>query len=145
MRIGNIVVNHVQRAIAALGYGNAVRSNEIPAVSKVALDAETTFVHERVVFRAEQHQVIDAGFAAVRPVLDVVTVQVAVIAAAWEPATSVVSRVQCPLDGLRYDTRFSSDAQWFAILVLSNDYSMAVTTQSFHGLDRQCGASLVTG
>jgi len=49
-------------------------------------------MHKRVVLRAEKHQVIQRRFTAVRPVLDMMTVQEAMIVATGELATAIISR-----------------------------------------------------
>lgn len=56
---GNIAVDHVAQVIAAVGYRDAVRPQEIPAILEVLLDPEAALVHERVVLRAQQHQVVE--------------------------------------------------------------------------------------
>ena len=47
-------------------------------------------MHQRVMLRAQQHQVLEARLAAVRPVFDVVAVKVAAVLAAREPAATIV-------------------------------------------------------
>ena len=88
---------------------DAVGSHEVPAILEVLLDSEATLVHQRVVFRTERHQVFEAGLTAVRPVLDVVTVKIAVVVAAREGATIVVSRPHGTFDACLLYTSDAAD------------------------------------
>ena len=45
-----------------------------PSVLKVFLDSKASFVHQRMVPRAQQHEIVGTGFTTVRPVLNMVTV-----------------------------------------------------------------------
>ena len=89
--------------IADLGHGDAVRSVEHPALIEVLIDPEAAFVHERVVLRAQQHQIIERRVAAVRPVLDMVNVQVPSVIAPGERAAVMVARFHRALDSLGND------------------------------------------
>ena len=54
-----------------------------------AFAVETALMHEVMMVPAQQYEVIEARFAAIRPVPDVVTIDKLVICTAWEAATSV--------------------------------------------------------
>ena len=121
-----------RNAVAALWNCPAVGLHKVPAVLEVALDAVAAFVHQRVMPGAQQHQVREAGFAVVRPMLDVMTVQEAVVVAARESAAAMVSRIQGALDGLRDDARLAADAQRFAVLTLGQHNGMPVAAKPLH-------------
>jgi hypothetical protein len=60
--------------VTELRNGNAVGPQKGPSVLKVFLDSKAPFVYQRVVPRAQQHEIIEIGFTTVRPVLDMVIV-----------------------------------------------------------------------
>ena len=94
-------------------------------------------MHERVVLRAQQHEVINGGLAAVRPVLYMVAIQEAAVLAARKHAMVTVPCAHCALDRLRHDARLAPDAEWLAVTVLADDQDRTVTAQALHRLDRQ--------
>lgn len=59
----DVLVDRVLGAIAAGGDRNPVRPLEHPAIKVVLLDTISAFVHEPVMARAEQHQIVQAGLA----------------------------------------------------------------------------------
>ena len=67
----------------------------VPAVFKINLAVlaaravEATLVNQAMMVAAQQYEVIEARFATIRPVLDMVTVAEFVTGAAWKPATTV--------------------------------------------------------
>ena len=85
--------------ITALRNRYPIGSLEVPAVIEVFFDPETTFVHQRVVIRTQQHQVIETRLATVRPVLDVMAMQVAAVLAARKRTAVTIPCAQCSLDG----------------------------------------------
>ena len=87
-----ILINHVPGAVTELGNGNAIGPEEGPSVLKVLLDSKSAFMHQRVMPRAQQHEVLEIRFTTVRPVLDMVIVQKSSIMAAWEGAAVTVPR-----------------------------------------------------
>jgi hypothetical protein len=44
--------------ITGVRYGNAIRSQEDPVALKIRADAKTPFMHQRMMLRAQQHQVV---------------------------------------------------------------------------------------
>ena len=118
--------------VSALRDGNTVGSYEIPAILKVLFNTEAAFVYQRVMLRAERHQVIEACITTVGPVFDMVAVQVAAIITARESATVVVPRTQRPLDCRGYNACLAPDAQWFTVVILGDDHSLTVTAKSLH-------------
>ena len=59
---------------------------EVPTVGAVGFDAEVTFVQEAMVRSAQQDEIAQRGFATVRPVFNMVTVDEAAIVTAREAA-----------------------------------------------------------
>ena len=78
--------------VTELGHGNAVGPQEGPSVLKVFLDSKSPFVHQRVVPRAQQHEVLEICFNTSRPVFDMVVVQKPSIMAARKGAAVTVPR-----------------------------------------------------
>ena len=70
--------------------------DEKPAIWKVLVDAKAAFVHECVVPSAQQHQVVERGFAAGRPVLNMMGIEEATVSAARERAAVVVPSAYGP-------------------------------------------------
>ncbi len=58
------VINHVIGVITTSRNGTAIGSFEVPMILVVALDTKTTFMHQPVMPRAKQHQVIETRFTA---------------------------------------------------------------------------------
>ena len=77
--------------VAAVRYGNPIRPHEVPVVTEILLNAKATFMHQRVMPGAQQHQVIQARLATIRPMLNMVTMQVTAIATTGEGAAVVVA------------------------------------------------------
>ena len=61
-------------------------------------------MHQRVVLRAQQHQIVEGRLATVRPVVDVMAMQEAPIVTSWELATAIVPGSQCSLDSFWDDS-----------------------------------------
>jgi hypothetical protein len=117
--------------ITACRYGDSVGPFEAPAIPVVSFDAKTTFMHESVMLRAQQHQVIQTCFAAGRPVLNVMGINETLVSAAREYA-SFVSGPKGAFNGGGDRTSFATDIQRFTILVV-NDYNrVAVATKALH-------------
>ena len=66
---------------------SAVFKVDLAVLSAVAV--ETALMHEVMMVPAQQYEVIEARFAAIRPMPDVVTIDKLLICKAWEAATSV--------------------------------------------------------
>ncbi len=56
------VINHVIGVITTSRNGTAIGSFEKPMILVVALDTKAAFVHQPVVSRTKQHQVIETCF-----------------------------------------------------------------------------------
>ena len=59
------------------------------AIGRGGMDREAALVKQSVVVRAEQREIVEAGLPAVRPVLDVMRVNVARVRATRERATAI--------------------------------------------------------
>ena len=94
---------------------------------------KATFVYELMMMRTQQHQVIEAGFAARRPVFYVVGIDEARVVTTRKHASSV-SCPQRSFDRRGYGTRLATHAEWIAVFVFNNDNGIAVTTQAFDRL-----------
>jgi len=60
---------------------------DLPTIAAFAV--ETTLVHQPMMVPAEQHEVVEARFTAIRPVFDVMTVDELRVGTAREAATAV--------------------------------------------------------
>ena len=58
---------------------SAARPGEVDRAVPAAFDVETTLVHQPVMVRAQQHQVVEARLPALRPVMNVMGVNPAVV------------------------------------------------------------------
>jgi hypothetical protein len=74
-----------------VGDARAVRPQEVERAVPGAVDGEAVLVEEAVVVAAEQDEVVLAGRAAVRPVVDVVGVEVVASVAAGVAAAAVAA------------------------------------------------------
>ena len=101
--IGYVVIHPVPGVITAVRYGNAVRAEEGPVVLEVSVNPKAPFVHQRMVLRTQQHELVDRRLAAIGPVLDVVDVDKAFVAAPREAAGVLVPGANSPCDALGYD------------------------------------------
>ena len=117
--------------VAAMRYGNPIRPHEVPVVTKILLNAKTTFMHQRVMPGAQQHEVIQARLATIRPMLNMVTMQVTTISTAGESAAVVVSGPQGSLNRCRHNAGLAANAQWLALVIFGDHNGMAVTAKSF--------------
>jgi len=96
---GKILINHVLGTVTELGNSNAIGPQEAPSILKVFFDSKSSFMHQRVVPRAQQHEVFEIGFITVRPVFDMMIVQKPSIMAAREgTAVTVPGRWQARTD-----------------------------------------------
>ena len=101
--LADVIINHVPGVITALGYRNAVRTVEGPVALEVLVDTKAPFVHQRVVLRAQQHQLVHHRLAAISPVVDVVDIDKALVATPWETASVLVPGTHRALDAFRDD------------------------------------------
>jgi len=77
MRFGKfagLLIDHILCVITGNRNGNAVGSNEVPAILEVFLNTKTALMDQCVVLRAQQYQVVERCLAAIRPMLDMVAV-----------------------------------------------------------------------
>ncbi len=96
-------LENISGVAITVGHSDGVRPHKEPAVLKVLVDAKAAFVHQRVVLRAQQHQVVECGLSSVRPVLDMVAMQEALVSAARECTAVVVPGAHGPGYGLGDD------------------------------------------
>ena len=89
---------------------------------------------------AQQYEVREAGRAALRPVLDVMRVDVAALRAAGKTAAAVARPQRAP-DRRRHRAGLAADIERLAVAVLDDDDALAVAGQPPCRLDRQPGAS----
>ena len=88
--------------VTTVRYGNTVGTKEGPVVLEVLFDTKAPFVHQRVVLRAQQHQLLHRRFAAIGPVFDVVDIDKALIAAPREAAGIFVPGTNRTFDAFGY-------------------------------------------
>ena len=89
--------------IPDLGYRDAVGAEERPVVAEIFIDPEAALVHQRVVLRAQQQEVVDIGLAAIGPVLDMMAFEESMVIASGERAAVIVPCPNSPLDRFRDD------------------------------------------
>jgi hypothetical protein len=107
------------------------------AAVRVALDRVTTLVHEAVVPIAKEDEVLEARLAAVRPVLAVMSLQMAPTLAAGETARRVVARLEEPAKRGRHGTAAAADAHGKAVaLDLRHDVGVAAKPAGGLGRDQ---------
>ena len=70
---------------------------KIPTIDSIGFNSAAAFVQHCVVCTAQQHEIRQRSFAAVGPVLDVMTVDVAAVRATGKPARTI-AQPQCSLD-----------------------------------------------
>ena len=68
------VIHRIAGAITASRNGTTIGPFEEPMILIVALETKTTFVHQSVVSRTKQHQVIELRFTTCGPVPDVMCI-----------------------------------------------------------------------
>ena len=78
----DIIIERVFKAITTARHGLSVRSLEIPAIQVVFGNRKTTLMYQPMMARAQQHQVIETGFTACRPMFDVMGIHEAPVVAA---------------------------------------------------------------
>ena len=64
-----------------------------------------------------------------RPMLDVMTVEIACVWAAWEAAAAMISRVERALDRGRNGARLTTDVERLALFVLDHGHHAAITRE----------------
>jgi hypothetical protein len=85
----DIVVRNVSHSISRRRHRDAIRPAKEPAVAVVLADREAALVAQLVMRMAQEHQVLEAGLAAGRPVLDVMRIDEALAAAARETTAAI--------------------------------------------------------
>jgi hypothetical protein len=96
---------------------------------------EPTFVHQPMVVTAQQHQVVEAGFAPLRPVLHVMRIHEPIVGATWEATVPIPGRQQA-FHRRRHAATLATDADRPGRSVTHGD-QRTVTGQTPNGLDRQ--------
>ena len=81
------------------------------------VDSYVSFVHLPVVKATETDEVRQLRLAAVRPVLDVMPVEITCVRTAREATAAVISRIECALNGGRNGARFTAYVEGLALLV----------------------------
>jgi len=132
--IANAIIRDVLCTVSTGRNRPSVRPLEEPAVPVVAFDHESTFVHQLVMLRTQEHQVIEAGFTSGRPVLDMMRIDKACVVTTGE-CTDLVSGTQCPFDRSGNRARLATDIQGLAVLIFTNNHCMPVTAKSFNAFD----------
>ena len=127
--------------ITASRNGTSVRAFEEPVVLVVTLNRKTTLVHELVMLRTQQHQVVEACLATDRPVLNVMRVDKALVVTAGERTTFVPGR-EGTFDSRRHGAGFATDIQRLSVLVFAKDDRMTVAAQSFDALDGEASSTV---
>src|SRR5690606_31978573 len=140
LHVGAGIVEHVLRSIAAPRYHAPVGPFEAQRALLVPPDPKPTLVHQPVMVRAEQQGVVEARLPAVRPMHDVMSVDVTLPMAAGKCAAAIARPERAP-QRRRDRAALSSDVERHAALVLRDRDQAAVAAEPLHGLDRQIGAS----
>jgi len=130
------LVEHVGGAISRARDNAAIGPAEIDALAAVVVDRETAFVHERVMIRAEQREIVETRLATVRPMLDVMPVDVTVIPAARKRAAAIPGPERTS-QRRRYRAVLAADIERRAVLVLDDRDQTTVAGEALDGLDRQ--------
>ena len=104
----DFIVEHVRGTITAIRHGFSVGSPEIPAIQVVFRNREATFVHQSMMARAQQQQIVETDLTAGRPVLDMVCIDKALIRATRK-YTAPVPRPQGTFDGRGHTTGLAAD------------------------------------
>ena len=92
---------------------SAIGPAEADAAVDVAFDAESAFVHQRVMMAAEQNEIVDRGFATFCPIPNVMRIDEALMAASRESAAAV-ARLQGPAQRWRHGSGLAADIEWIA-------------------------------
>ena len=96
---------------------SAVGPHETECAVGERLNGDAAFVHGAMMMTTQQHEVGGFRLAAVRPVLNVMGIDIARVRAPWKAATPVTS-FQCAAERWRNAPGFLPDIQRFALFVL---------------------------
>ena len=143
-KLFDVIIHRVLSVITAIWYGPPVRAPEEPVILVVTLDRKTTLVHEFVMLRTQQHQVVEARIAAGGPVLNVVCIDKAFVVAAGE-RTAFVPGHEGALDCRWHDAGLTTDIQRLSTLAFTDDDRVTIAAQSFDALDREARSTLPGG
>jgi hypothetical protein len=91
------------------------------------------FMHEPMVEGTEEHQIRELGRPALRPMVDVMAVDVTLVRTAREPTTAI-TRLQGLTQGRRDTVGFTSDIERFALLVFKDRHDAGIASESPRGL-----------
>ena len=95
----------------------------------IAPNRETGFVHQTVMVAAQQHEIVDLGFTPIRPVLDVMRIQIPAVVTARK-RTATIARQQRALDSPRHRPPSPAHSQWFASTVLDHGNQRTIAGQT---------------
>lgn len=127
---------HIIEAIARPRNAAPVVALELERTIVPLANRETAFVQQTVVVRAQQRQVIELGPATVRPVLEMMRIDI-VLAVATRKGAAAIAREQRFLQRRRDHAAFASQRQRPAVVVLDECDQVAVAAQTPHRLERQ--------
>ena len=121
--------------------GHPVRVDEPERTVTEALHVESTLVHQPMMGRAEQDEVVERGLPAIGPVLDVMAVE-PVGGGAARKAASAVTACKCTAYGWRDAAGSAADAERLAVRTVHDRNDAGVAAQPSGGLRRDGGAVL---
>src|SRR3984957_709435 len=126
----------VGRPVLAIGLlvRPAVLAQELPAAILASFDDYFALVHHAMVRAAKRYQIGKLCFTAVRPVFDVMCVDVTVECATWKSAAGI-ARIQRAAQRGWNAAGLTADVEWFAIIVLDQWHEAGVAgylTRRFH-------------
>ncbi len=121
-----------QRCPSAIG--------EAPGAIVAAIDFQAALVHRAVMKPAEQHEIRQLCRAALRPMLDVVPVDVPLVAATGENA-AFVARCERTTQRGRDAARLATDIQRLTALVLGDRDDARIAGKAARGFDGSAGPS----
>ena len=96
------------------------------------LNREAALVHERVMSRAEREHVVEGGFSAIRPVLNVVDIQEAQVPTA-RIDTAAISCQHGLAQRAGHDALLASDGEGVTTRIIEDRREAAIATESSHG------------
>jgi len=116
----------------------AIRSREVITTRAIPFHLEPCFVHELVMCRTQDEQIAEVRFTAVRPMFDVMRVEMPCVMATGKRA-STITREERAFERRRNQPTLSADIQHFTVTSLYDRRHRAVATQSAHRRQRQIG------
>jgi hypothetical protein len=104
----------------------------------VTPNAVTAFVQQSVMVRAQQHEVADAGFSTVDPVIHVMRFDEARAMAARERAVPIARQKRAP-DRRRNRSLLAADTERRTALVLRHDDDTGIACKTLDRFERRVG------